>query len=79
MWKSYSAIVRRYPKIPLPEERRLIFKAQKGLKENKDEIVLRHIGFLIFRIHKIAFPALVHRFGEDLFEEAAPSWNITVR
>jgi len=30
MWKAYSGIARRYPKIPLSEERRLISKAQKG-------------------------------------------------
>lgn len=70
MWKSYSEIVRRYPKVSLSEERRLISEAQKGSKKSKDELVLRHIGFLIFRIHKRVFPALIHRFGEDLLEEA---------
>ncbi|MFC1509937.1 hypothetical protein ACFL60_09700, partial [Candidatus Omnitrophota bacterium] len=70
MWKSYGDIIRQYPKVSLAEERRLISKAQKGSKKSKDEIILRHIGFLIFRIHKIAFPALVSRFGEDLLEEA---------
>jgi DNA-directed RNA polymerase specialized sigma subunit len=70
MWKSYSAIIRHYPKIPLSEERRLISKAQKGSKESKEELVLRHIGFVIFRIYKVAFPALIRRFGEDLLEEA---------
>ena len=70
MWKSYSAIIRRYPKIPLSEERRLILKAQNGSKKSKEELVLRHIGFVIFRIHKVAFPALIRRFGEDLLEEA---------
>lgn len=70
MWKHYSAIVRRYPKISLSEERRLLLKAQGGSKKSKDEIVFRHIGFLIFRIHKIAFPSLVRSFGEDLLAEA---------
>ncbi len=70
MWKSYGSLVQRYPRITLSEERRLISKAQKGSKKSKDEIVLRHIGFLIFRIHKKAFPALIRRFGEDLLEEA---------
>ena len=60
MWKAYSGIVRRYPKIPLSKERRLIFEAQKGsrlrqgfggqARKSKDEVVLRHVGFLIFRI-----------------------------
>jgi DNA-directed RNA polymerase specialized sigma subunit len=70
MWKSYRNIARRYPKLSLSEERHLILKAQKGSKKSKDEIILRHVGFLIFRIHKIAFPALIRRFGEDLLEEA---------
>jgi DNA-directed RNA polymerase specialized sigma subunit len=70
MWNAYPEIVRRYPKLSLPEERRLILKAQKGSKKSKEELVLRHIGFLIYRIHKVAFPSLIQRFGEDLLEEA---------
>ena len=63
-------LAQRYPKITLSEERQLILKAQKGSKKSKDELVLRHIGFLIFRIHKVAFPEFIKRFGEDLLEEA---------
>jgi len=70
MWKTYGEIIRRYPKISLSEERQLILKAQKGSKKSKDELVLRHVGFLIFRIHKITFPLLVRSFGEDLLAEA---------
>ena len=70
MWESYSHIKRRYPKITLSEERQLILKAQKGSKKAKDELVLRHVSFLVFRIHKVAFPDLVRRFGEDLLGEA---------
>ena len=70
MWRTYRSVVRKYPKITLSEERHLILKAQKGSKKSKDEIVLRHIGFLIFRIYKIAFPSLVRSFGEDLLAEA---------
>ena len=69
MWKTYSDIVQRYPKIPLSEERRLISEAQKGSKKSKDELVLRHISFLIFRIHKVVFSEFIQRFGEDLLEE----------
>jgi DNA-directed RNA polymerase specialized sigma subunit len=70
MWRTYSKVVRKYPKITLSEERRLILEAQKGPKESKDELVFRHVSFLIFRIHKVAFPSLIQRFGEDLLEEA---------
>lgn len=70
MWKTYRHIIRRYPRISLLEERLLIQKAQKGSKKCKDELVLRHVGFLIFRIYKIAFPDLIRRYGEDLLSEA---------
>ncbi len=70
MWKSYSHVMRRYPKITLSEERRLILRAQRGSKRSREELILRHVGFVIFRIHKVAFPALIQRFGEDLLEEA---------
>jgi len=66
----YCAILRNYPKISLSEERRLIQEAQRGSKKSKDELVLRHVGFLIFRIHKIAFPHLAQRFRDDLLGEA---------
>jgi len=69
MWESHRDIVRCYTKATLSEERRLISEAQKGSKKSKDELVLRHIGFLIFRIHKKVFPRLIQRFGEDLLEE----------
>jgi DNA-directed RNA polymerase specialized sigma subunit len=70
MWNTYKPIIQRYPRISLAEERRLIQKAQNGSKKSKDELVLRHVGFLIFRIYKIAFPDLIRRYGEDLLSEA---------
>ena len=63
-------MIRCYPRISLYEERRLIKKAQNGSKKSKDELVLRRVGFPIFRIHKIVFPDLVRRYGEDLLSEA---------
>jgi len=50
-------------------EKSRAFAMEFALTLRRDEIILRHIGFLIFRIHKVAFPALVHRFGKDLLEE----------
>lgn len=70
MWKTYRSIIRKYPKISLQEERRLIRKAKKGSKSAADELVLRHIGFVIFRIHKRAFSAYARRFGEELLSQA---------
>jgi len=70
MWKTYKHIIRRYPRISLLEERCLIKKAQRGSKKSKDELVLCHVSFLIYRIHKIVFPDLIQRYGEDLLSEA---------
>jgi DNA-directed RNA polymerase specialized sigma subunit len=67
MWKNYKAII--YPRISLSEERGLISKAQKGSQKSRDEIILRHIRFLIFRIRKLVFPHLLHSYGEDLLQE----------
>ena len=69
MWKTYRDIIRKYPRISLQEERRLIRIAKRGGKAESEEIVLRHIGFVIFRINKRAFPAYAKRFGEDLLSQ----------
>ena len=69
MWNTCKPIIQRYPRISLSKERRLIQEAQKGSKKSRDELVLRHVEFLIFRIHKIVFPDLVRRYGEDLLSE----------
>lgn len=58
-----------YPKISLCEERRLISKSQKGSAKNTDELILRHLNFVLYRICKKSFPAYAKRFGEDLFTE----------
>lgn len=70
MWKTYRGIIRKYPRISLQEERRLIREAKRGGKAQAQELVLRHIGFVIFRIHKRAFPAYARRFGEDILSQA---------
>ena len=72
MWEVYRNIARRYPRISLQEERRIIRQAKRGSQEKTEELVLRHISFVIFRIHKRAFPTYVRRFGEDLLLQAIP-------
>lgn len=69
MWEAYSSVIRKYPKLNLCEERRLIREAKKQ-KEKADELVLRHISFIIFRIHKKMFPRYIERFGEDILSQA---------
>jgi hypothetical protein len=46
--------------------------AQRGSEESTQELVLRHIGFISFRLHRRVFPHLLTRFGEDLLSEAIP-------
>jgi DNA-directed RNA polymerase specialized sigma subunit len=69
MRRFYGVTAQHYPKISLSEERRLISEAQKGSRKSRDELVLRHISFLRFRIRRIVFPRLVQRFGDDLLGE----------
>ena len=76
MWKTYRDIIHKYPRIFLQEERRLIREAKRGGKAQAQELVLRHIGFVIFRIHKRAFPAYARRFGEDLLSQVLISIKI---
>ncbi len=33
---------------------------------------MRHIGFVIFRIHKKVFPEYLKRFGDDLLSDSIP-------
>lgn len=70
MFENYRHLIHKYPKISLYQERRLIKQAQGRSKARKEELVLRHISFVIFRIHKITFPAYRARFGEDILSQA---------
>ena len=70
MLEFYRRSIRKFPRISLIEERRLIAKAKKGSKKEIEELVLRHIGFVIFRIYKKTFPVYIERFGEEILSEA---------
>ena len=70
MFEIYRHIIHKYPKLSLYQERRLIKQAQGRSKAKKDELVLRHVGFVIFRIYKITFPTYRTRFGEDILSQA---------
>ena len=67
---DYLHALPKYPRISLLEERRLIAKAKKGSKKEIEELVLRHVGFVIFRIYKKTFPVYVERFGEEILSDA---------
>ena len=70
MWRiPYRSLPKR-PVLSLKEERHLIAKAKKGYRAETEELVLRYVGFIIFRLHKKAFPAYVARFGEEILSQA---------
>jgi len=69
MFESYYKSIPKYQKLSLDEERRLIAQAKRGDKGKADELILRHMGFVIFRINKIIFPIYRDRFSEDIFSQ----------
>ena len=69
MFETYRAAIAKYEKLSLDEERRLIAQAKRGDKGKADELILRHIGFVIFRINKIIFPTYRDRFSEDILSQ----------
>ena len=50
----------------------MIASAQRGSEHSRDELVLRHIGFVMFRLHRKVFPEHLRRFGDDLLAESIP-------
>ena len=66
MFETYRSSIPKYQKLSLDEERRHIAQAKRGDKGKADELILRHIGFVIFRINKIVFPVYHDRFSEDI-------------
>ena len=70
MFETYFKTIPKYNKISLDEERCLIAQAKRGNKGKTNELVLRHVRFVRFRIYKIVFPAYRKRFGEDILSQA---------
>ena len=70
MWEKYSELAWRYPKLAFDAERRMIARAQSGAKRSRDELVLRHIGFIMWRLRVKIFPQYLKRYGEDILSVA---------
>jgi hypothetical protein len=66
---NYRSLPKRTP-LSLTKERRLIAKAKRGHKAEIEELIQRQVSFIIFRIHKRAFPSYVERFGEEILAQA---------
>ena len=69
MFETYRKTIPKYAKLTLQEERRLIAQAKRHCEGKADELILRHIDFIIFRIHKIVFPIYRDRFSEDILSQ----------
>ena len=69
MFETYRSSIPKYQKLSLDEERCLIAQAKRHCKGKADELILRHIGFVIFRINKIVFPVYRDRFSEDILSQ----------
>ena len=69
MFETYRKNIPKYQKLSLEEERHLIAQAKRHCKGKADELILRHIGFIIFRINKIVFPVYRDRFSEDILSQ----------
>ena len=86
MWGINYRNLPKGPALSLKEERRLIAKAKKGYQAETEELVLRYVGFIVFRLHKKVFPPYVARFGEDILAQAVlilydkiKSYNLSYR
>jgi hypothetical protein len=62
MWKAYQKVLQEYPKIPLAQERLLIAKAQTGSEKCIEEIVLRHIGFVVRIFSRTRYRFCIRKF-----------------
>jgi len=86
MLKHYQQIHANYNKISLAKERHLIARAQNGSRKSRDELVLRHLSFITFRLNIKVFAPYRQQYGEDLFSAAIPilyqkvaSYNLNYR
>ena len=70
MLKHCPEIQTRYKKISLAKERQLIAQAQKDSRKSRDELVLRHLSFIAFRLNIKVFAPYRQQHGEDLFSAA---------
>jgi hypothetical protein len=68
-YNLYKQTASKYGPLSLDDERRLVRRAKKGDQLARKKLLLRLIGFFVFRIETALYPALRHRFGEDILQE----------
>ena len=69
MFKSYQDIIKQYPKLPLKQERELIYLAQQGIVEAQNKLLLHLIGYFVIRVKTTAFPSFFLVYGEDIIQD----------
>jgi DNA-directed RNA polymerase specialized sigma24 family protein len=69
MFAQYKQVIKLYPNLPLPDERKLIRLAKRGNSSAQQTLLLHQIGFLIFRIRTILYPSVARECGEDILQE----------
>jgi len=86
MLKYFRQTHPNFKKISLTEERQLIAYAQNGSRKSLDELVLRHLSFIAFRLNIKVFSPCLQQYGEDIFSAAIPilyqkvtSYNLNYR
>jgi len=53
VWRINYRSLPKHPVLSLKEERQLIAQAKMGYKAATEELVLRYVGFIIFRLQKV--------------------------
>jgi len=70
MWENYRGVAAHYRKLSLAEERAIIVHAKAGKRSARDELVLRHIGFIMWRLSRKVYRQYLERHGDDLLSAA---------
>lgn len=69
MFDQYKQTIKQYPKLSLGCERKLIRLAKRGDSSAEQQLLLHQIGYFIFRIRTVLYPAVIRDFGEDILQE----------
>ena len=72
MFDAYQETLKTYKPLALAAERRLLRGAKNGSRKCAEELILRHVGFVIFRLRRKLSPALLRRYGEELLSDTIP-------
>ncbi len=76
---NFRATMTKHKKLPVKEERKLIYLAKRGDRLARDKLLLHLVGFMIFRIQtSISYPTVV-AYGEDILQECILFADINIQ